>query len=119
MKKLVRCIRRWWRNLRPINIEKQSTIPLSQPERKLVIVRRIRPDGTPYTSVWLIGRHDAILHRLYNYDGQRTPLGKQYDILMRTYNHFIEIRNYSNLRKLYHRCKVQKIIMIQFYLPDI
>lgn len=96
-----------------IPIVKQSTFHFDHDILQLVIIRRRLRNGTPFNTVWLIGPHRQTLHKLYHWSGEPNRFGKRYNILMRTFDYWIDIRNPHNLNRLCRKCKVQQVILIQ------
>jgi hypothetical protein len=119
-KKLLRLLRRTLRPFCPtIPIERQKTLRIETDVLQLVIIRRILPEGIPYNTVWLMGAHEPVFHKLYTWQNNPTRLGLQYAIELRKYNFLILIHKPHRLRTLCRKIKVKKIILLQFPLPSL
>jgi hypothetical protein len=101
-----------------ITIKRQSNFHFDFDTLQLVIVRQKLEDGKPFNSVWLIGEHKNILHKLYHWSGKPNSFAKTYGINMRKFNYWIEVQRPHKLSVLCRRCKIKKVLIIQKVLPS-
>lgn len=119
LKRLKRAVKRIHNWLHPVRVEKPTTLCLDMNALQLVIIRRRLPNGTPYNTVWLMGRQDRVLPKFFDPFGNLTSLGIKYAVQLRTFNYSIIIRRHANLRYLCRKCGIRKVIVMHVQLSDL